>query len=213
MPKNHNVEQGECTNSIAYKEGVLPTSIWDEDKNTDIKKDRVDQNVLMPGDTIVIPDIKTKDEQKQTDSAHKFKLKNALVKLQLILKYHDEPLKNKSYKLTLDINQQNYAGQTKDDGKIEVSIPVYAKTGELTVGKGEEEIKFKLNLGHLNPPDKVSGIKQRLHNLGYDIGKIDDIEDKSFENVLKLFESENELPHTGKSDANNQAKLKDIYGR
>src|SRR5690606_3705335 len=104
-------------------------------------------------------------------------------------------------------------GDTSSAGKIEVTIPAYCNTAELTVGTGEKQLKYNLSLGHLDPTDEVSGFKMRMENLGFAVGGIDDTESQEFERALKLFESENGLEVSGKRDVKNQQKIEELYGR
>ncbi len=212
MPKNVTIKQGDCINSIAFAEGVVPKKIWDDGNNKGLRDRRTDQNILMPDDVVRIPDKTVKEEAKAVDKIHEFRLLNGMVKLHLTLLYYDEPIKKQPYLLKTDGKRQ-YKGETKDDGKIEVTIPAKAKTATLTVGKDEDKLEYTLDLGHLDPVDEVTGFKKRLKNLGFGILKTDGTEGEDYENAVKLFESENQLDNTGKSDVRNQSKLKETYGR
>ena len=59
------------------------------------------------------------------------------------------------------------------DGVIEQPIPPGVTQAKLTLGEGDEEEVFTLQIGHVDPIDTDSGIQARLNNLGYPCGSVD----------------------------------------
>jgi len=78
---------------------------------------------------------------------------------------------------------------------------------------------FNLRIGALNPilettPDSnISGVQQRLNNLGFDAGDVDGqlLVGSSTERALKLFQKTFGLPETGRADPATLAKLKIVH--
>ena len=62
---------------------------------------------------------------------------------------------------------------TDADGILEIRIPPGAEHGRVEVGEGQEMVIYELDLGRLNPYASVSGMQQRLKNLGLYEGRID----------------------------------------
>lgn len=211
MAENYEVKQGDCISSIAYDYGFFPETIWNHPSNAELKKKRKDLNVLMPGDVVFIPDKRVKEIDKSTNQVHKFQVKNAPAKLNLVLKYYGEPIKNESYKLDLD--GLITTGKTDGEGKINISISPSVKQGKLTVGEGDKEIEYNLFLGRLDPIDEIKGFKKRLQNLGYEVGNIDNKMCDALKTAIKMFEAQYELETTGEINETNRNKLKEVYGR
>jgi N-acetylmuramoyl-L-alanine amidase len=123
----------------------------------------------------------------------------------------DQPWANAPYNLELDGKLSS--GTSDGDGIIEVKIPPNARSGTLTIEPGTpRETHIPLNLGHLDPIEDVSGIKQRLVNLGFDCGSSDDTETPGFKAALAAFQEHAGLEATGKVDQRTRDKLKEIHG-
>ena len=210
MAINYEVKQGDCISSIAFEHGFFPETIWNHPGNAELKKKRKDLNILMPGDIVFVPDKRLKEIGKPTNQVHKFRVKNVPAKLDLVLKYYGEPIKNEPYKL--DIDGLKSTGKTTSEGKISISIPPTARRGKLIVGEGEKQIEYDLDLGRLDPIDEVKGFKKRLRNLGFEVGDIDNEMSDVFKNAIRMFEAQNDLEATGEINEKNRNKLKEVYG-
>lgn len=211
MATNYQVKQGDCISSIAFEHGFFPDTIWNHPQNKELKEKRRDPNVLMPGDIVFVPDKRPKEVSEPTNQVHKFRVKNVPAKLNLVVRHYNEPIKKEPY--VLDIDGKKFEGQTDNEGKISISIPPDAKKGKLTVGEQGREIEYDLDLGRLDPINEVKGFKKRLHNLGYDVGEINDEFTEELRNAIFLFESDQDLDQSGEINETNQEKLKGIYGR
>lgn len=211
MPINYQVKQGDCISSIAFENGFFADTIWNHPSNAELKEKREDPNVLMPGDIVFVPDKRQKEVSEATNQVYKFRLKNVPAKLNLLVRYYNEPMKKEPY--TLDIDGKKFEGQTDSEGKISISIPPDAKKGKLIVGGEDQQVEYNLDLGRLDPIDEIKGFKKRLQNLGYEVGEMNDEISEEFQNAVSLFETENELDRSGEINETNQNKLKEIYGR
>lgn len=211
MAINYQVKQGDCISSIAFENGFFADTIWNHPNNAELKQKRKDPNVLMPGDVVFVPDLREKEVSEPTNQVHKFRVKNAPAKLNLVIKYYDEPLRKAPY--ILDIDGKKSEGKTDNDGKISISIPPNAKKGKLTVSEKGIQVEYVLDLGVIDPIDEVKGFKKRLQNLGYAVGKVDNEINEAFQSVIRAFETENKLEPTGEINDKNKNKLKELYGK
>jgi len=124
------------------------------------------------------------------------------------LALEDKPRKNVPYILLLD--GKATSGSTDSDGRIELSIPPDARSGTLTLDPGTlKERVISLNLGHLNPIDGVSGVTQRLNNLGFPCG--DGTDEETLSAALRVFQEKSGLPITGNVDDATRNKLRDLH--
>jgi len=208
MPKEHKVRKGECLSSIAEKYGLFPDTIANDPANADLKTKRKDLNVLYPGDVVAIPDKRVKEESCATEQKHRFRKKGtpAVLRLQL-LDEDDSPRANLNYNLQVD--GQYFEGTTDSDGKIEQSIPPGAKKGILLI---ENDDPIPLSFGDLDPVDTITGVQQRLLNLGFDCEGVSGRLDSKTEEALKEFQQKYELNDSGELDQATKDKLLEIHG-
>jgi len=172
MATKHTVKQGECISSIAAKYGLFPETIWEDPANAELKERREDPNVLAPGDVVVIPDKRIKEERVGTDKRHRFRKKGVPELLRLRLLDEDgEPLANEPYLLSVEGTVRR--GTTDGDGVVTEHISPDARSGRLVLLNTEEE--YRLALGHLDPLDSATGVQDRLNNLGFTCGSVDGV--------------------------------------
>lgn len=213
MPDNQEQEKrpvnlGDSIPSMAKEAGHFWPTVWDHPANSELKSLRKNPNVLNPGDEVFIPEIEIVEKAKATDQKHKFKLKGEKVKYKLRLMRLGEPRKNEKYTLLLD-SGQSIEGTTDGDGNLEQEIPAETKSARLLLEGGKEE-KF-LRIGHLNPITEISGIQQRLNNLGYQAGPEDGAMNDQLRKALSAFQGRYGLKQTGEPDEATRAKLEAIH--
>lgn len=210
MPE-YMVHLGDCINSIAYDNGLFWETVWNHPANAKLKVERKDPNILLPGDSVFVPDKRIKREPRPTDQHHKFVLRGVPAKLSLRITVNDEPRRNEPYVLTIDGRTRR--GMTDGDGNISVPILPNAQSGRLVVGTGANALEFQLGLGHLNPIETVSGVKARLNNLGYPCGEPDEVWTEEAKRALAAFQSGKGLPATGVVDGATRQMLRQAADR
>ncbi len=79
-------------------------------------------------------------------------------------------------------------------------------------------VKFELAIGRLNPvleqaPDAacVSGMQQRLNNIGFDAGRIDGVDDDDFKAAIRRFQRRFKITVNGQSDQPTQQAMRDFH--
>lgn len=204
------VNQGDCISSIAFKYGLFPDTIWNDSKNSKLKQDRKDPNVLMPGDEVYIREKEEKEESCESEKKHRFKRKGVPERLRL--QFMDEEGKgraNEAY--VLDIDGELSDSKTDKDGKVEIWIPPNANKGKITFRDSGEE--YELQLGELDPVTEVTGVQARLGNLGFYEGEVDGKMSEELENAIRDFQEKKGLDPTGKLDESFRQKLESVYGK
>lgn len=236
MPKEYKVRQGECISSIAQNYGHLPETIWNDPANADLRSRRDDElNVVYPGDVVVIPDKGLKDESCATEQRHRFRMKGVPAKLVLRVMEEVPPEEEESSQASaeesgteqtppedspranipyiVEIDGEVNRGTTDEDGMIEISISPGAKKGGLILEPGTpNETSVPLKLGDLNPLTKISGVKQRLANLGFDCGDQTETETASLGAALQAFQEKHGVEVTGEADQATLNKLREAHG-
>lgn len=104
-------------------------------------------------------------------------------------------------------------GQTDSEGKLVVPIPPNAKKGKLTMEPGtDREEVIPLRLGYLDPFDSITGIADRLNNLGYHDGSRSSQMDENLAESIREFQKANGLQETGNADQATVDKLREMHG-
>ena len=201
------VGKGDSIPSIARENGFFWETIWNHPNNAALKAKRKDPNVLFEGDEVFVPELDIREESRGTNARHKFKLKGRQVKFKLQLLMMGEPRAGEAY--TLIVDGTLYTGTTGGDGKLEHVIPANAKAGKIILRSGKEE--YPVRIGHLDPIDEISGVQQRLNNLGYNSGVEDGRMNDALEAALTAFQNKYKLKATGELDAATKTKLEEAH--
>lgn len=210
----HFVKQGDYLSKIAKQHGFADwKTIWNDPQNADLKKKRQNPNVLYPGDKLVIPEKKEKQESGATEQHHKFKAKHKKLMLRLVLKdLNFKPLANK--KCVLHVDGEEFEITSQPNGLVEHEIKPTAEQARLKVEdeKSPITLEIPIEIGKLHPVDKVSGQKARLNNLGYFAGPLDEEDEALFTSAVEEFQCDHKLTVDGKCGPKTQGKLKEIHG-
>ena len=207
MPE-HTVKQGDCIESVAYKYGHFWETVWNDAGNAELKKRRKDHNLLFPGEKVFVPEKRIKGESCATEQWHQFRRKGVPSRLRLKILDDDEPRANEPY--TIEVNGQWFSGTTDAEGRLEQAIPPNTKFGRLLVGADQDE--YPLNLGYVDPIDEISGVQERLNNLGFDCGTADGMLNAETRKALSEFQKKYYLEEMGNLDEPTRAKLQEVYG-
>ena len=208
MPVSVVIQDGDSVIKLSEQYGLWAHTIWDDPANAELKKKRTDMNALMPGDKLVIPDKRLKQEKRPTGKRHRFKRKGipAIFRLQLFV--GDLPRKNQSYRLIL--GDQELKGKTDDQGVLQEYVPAGSFEAELIIGP--EESHFRVQFGFLRPATDLSGVQRRLTNMGFDTGNLDgEMTDRTHE-AIREFQAHFELKQTGELDDATRDKIEQVHG-
>lgn len=202
----HTVSRGDSIPSLAHNNGHFWETLWNHPQNAELKALRKTPNILNPGDEVFIPELRLKNVSKGTDATHKFERKGVPAKIRMQLMMLGEPRKNEPYTLVLD--DKTIEGTTDGDGFVEAFIRPNCPGGKLILTNTGEEIP--ISLGHLNPIDTVSGVRQRLSNLGFYCGDGDEVDDAT-KIALSQFQGAHGLPKTSEIDDATRSKLQSLH--
>jgi len=201
------VAQGESIPSIAKDRGFFWRTLWNHPENAALRQKRNDPNILYAGDVVFLPDLRVKQEPGATEARHRFARKGEPVPFRLRLLFMDEPRANEDY--VLEIDGRLIQGTTDADGRLEVRVPGNVDGGKLIL-KGGQEV-YPVRIGHLDPIDEVSGVQQRLNNLGFACGSVDGQAGEPMQAALREFQAKYELEVTGEADKATRRKLQELH--
>lgn len=207
MPEDVKVKQGDCISSIAFKYGFFPDTIWKHDKNSQLKQDRKDPNVLTPGDTVHIPDKQVEEIDKPDQKRHRFRRKGVPEVLKIQFLRGDKPRANESF--TFDLDGRLFNGVTDSEGHVTQAIPPDARKGLVRFSETNDE--YKLELGHLDSIEELSGVQGRLRNLGYYGGAIDGQMNDDLVQAIQAFQASEDLEPDGELTQETKDALVRVY--
>jgi N-acetylmuramoyl-L-alanine amidase len=216
MPTQHTVKQGECLSSIARNYGFDDWRvIYNHPDNAQFKQEHPNPNLIYPGDKLVIPDLDEGGVAGPTETKHKFEIKLDETLLRIVVQdMLDQPFGNRKFKLTFAALPL-IEGTTAVDGLIETAVAPELKTGRLEVfihGDNEPPAVWELLIGALDPVKIKSGQQARLNNLGFESGKVDNIDGPITKGAVKRFQKKHGLVEDGIVGQKTRPKLEEVHG-
>jgi N-acetylmuramoyl-L-alanine amidase len=123
-----------------------------------------------------------------------------------------EPRADEPYEMRIGLDTWN--GNLDGEGMLIVQVPVDATEAEVWVGNDEETVRrrYELQIGHLNPVEEVSGVQQRLNNLGFFCAPDDEVEGESTQAAVEAFQASRGLDPTGVVDDDFKQGLSTDHG-
>lgn len=196
MGEIHKIEPGDSVTSLADIKGYAPKTIWSHPENEPLRSQRENMNILADDDKIFIPELRNKSIPCRTAMRHRFRRIGvpAFFRLQLLL--DGQPRKNLRYVLAFEGSV--IENQTDERGMIEVFIPPSIKEMQLFIG--DEEEPRTLKVGTLDPASTITGVQQRLQNLGYE-SPLNGTFDEATQAALWAFQQRSDITPTGERDA------------
>jgi hypothetical protein len=198
MP-THRVLPGDCIASIAAHHDYADwQAIWDHPAHAELRALRRSPSVLLDGDVVVLPDKLPAEVEVESGKLHRFRVRVPQVRLRLELNdRRGAALASRRFEILVD--GQTLSGTTDASGRLDEAIPALAKEARLRLFLDDDRVlEVPLAVGHLDPEDTTSGVRQRLRNLGYlrERSPSDDV----IERALREFQRDNGLEATGTAD-------------
>lgn len=208
--RRHNVRQGESLLSLSKRYGIPADKILDHPENEQLREGNRERGILLPGDQVTIPDKEMKEVEASTGQRHRFRCSNRTAWLKVQFFDQDDPRSGEPYRLIIET--QEFNGTLDEDGWMRVRVPVDAQEAIVILGEETRQEQIDLRIGHLNPIDEISGVKQRLNSLGFYCGSEDDELDEIFQGALLSFQAKHGLEETGELDDATRNRLGEVYG-
>jgi N-acetylmuramoyl-L-alanine amidase len=215
MATRHVVAQGDYLAKIARDRGLSdPMTLWNAPENAELRRLRGNPNVLYPGDVVVIPEAQTKQEGGNTEARHRFVLHGSKLRLRIALEQalHEEL---KDVPCELRIGSEVRTLTTDGSGCLEHEIAPGAERAELVVRGGDSAFRdrlLRLEIGHLDPIDTISGVAARLANLGYLRRPVERDDDPELLAAIQEFQCEHALTVDGVVGPRTREKLREVHG-
>src|SRR5215813_2893248 len=121
MP-NHTVKQGDTLISIAAEHGFSSwETIWMDPQNQSLREKRKDPQVLAEGDSVFVPEKKTRIVHLETDKKHQFVVPKIKAFCRVVLRDDEgQPMANRRFQLEVGDKINN--GTTDRSGVAELRV-------------------------------------------------------------------------------------------
>lgn len=217
MATTHTVKQGENLSRIARQHGFTDwRALYQHPDNAELRRLRPNPDVLLPGDEVHIPDPTPPEHAVVTGRKHTFIARppRNLFRLHLVDDGPGAPPFAHA-RFRLEVAGERHEGETDADGRLEVPVPLDAEEGTLTLWLSEDAqdtLEWQVKLHHLDPCDAASGVRARLHNLGFDCGGLDGELDADVEQALRAFQQAHGLQEDEAHGPRTRAQLERVHG-
>jgi hypothetical protein len=157
--------------------------------------------ILKPDDTVSIPSkLRRVAEVEGGQAEYVVQWAPEMLRVRFADAAGDDPV---TFRATPDKGDDMFEGELSDDGLMEVELPPGTKhvDVELFAGDGEDPfVTYRLDVGHLDPCEDVSGVQGRLANLGYRDGGITGEADDATRSAIVQFRRDYGLPLSDEID-------------
>ena len=196
--------------------------VWNAPENASLRSIRDSPDVLMPGDSLFIPDKLTKELPAGTEQKHPYEVtvKPLRLRVKILDRFH-EALALADGKIQIGADVEDAA----PDGSADVDQPLnrpqrteeagtlrFNETLEVNQQELVRDLDLGLKIGYMDPAEEESGQLKRLRNLGYYALPEGQPDDKLLQAAIEEFQCENSLTVDGICGPQTQAKLKEVYG-
>lgn len=203
------VKAGDYLAKIATTHSFEMLKVWNDPKNAELRAKRGSPDILYPGDVLWIPKVLEDLIDVYTKRVNRYVADPQDIEVNLRLRLSGEPLCNADCEVH-GIPQEGgerLTATTDDKGVLRLKVPVTVRTVELVFT--QPEAYFCLGVGDLDPITELSGVGQRLRNLGY-IAHLDEETDLSY--GIRGFQTDHGIEPTGEADEGTRARLAMEHG-
>jgi hypothetical protein len=198
------VRQGDYLAKLAARMGFDAETVWNAPENEVLRRRRSSPDVLCPGDVLHLPTARLRSGRLVAESKNRYRARIALVTVRFQLRVSDRPVASRRY--LVEGAGRTIEGQSDGDGFIELRVPT--TVSEVRVRLPDLHRCLVVQVGHLDPAQEQSGIRQRLANLGYlATSATDGGDETAVPHAIARFQIDHGLPGTGVADEATAARL------
>jgi hypothetical protein len=208
MSELHPVGPGDHLSRIAALRRIRSyVPLWEHEPNTAIRSQRGTPHILAVGDVVSIPAPELREVERATGRRHRFRAQVPKLVVRLRLLGTDGRPRREPVSGVM-VDGETVPFETPADGEVEVAVPRLASRVVLSVSGGSIELR----VGFLQHIDTLAGQRERLNNLGYRAGDLDDAEVKAFRSAVEEFQCDQGLHVDGIIGRNAKAALVKAHG-
>jgi hypothetical protein len=159
------IRQGDYLLKVAYENGFDADTVWGSSKNADLRMLRRDPNILAPGDVLYVPDPPDPPKSTALSTGSTNSFVSPAPQTPVTVKFSEPRLVSQA--CTIAELPDLIGLSTDGNGVLTFQAPVSLETVTIALVDASPAVTFTCELGHLDPIDTLSGVFQRLQNLGY----------------------------------------------
>jgi hypothetical protein len=158
------IRQGDHVPKLAAKMQFDAEAIWLHPQNATLRSRRMDMHILCPGDVLYVPEPPSRRWLSVTVGAmNRFVATVPTVALKVTFADAGRPLASKPCR----VRELSNLGDLTTNGAGQLAFQAPVTTEILTIEFPTARLVHELHVGHLDPVTELSGVFQRLQNLGY----------------------------------------------
>ena len=204
--RTHVIQQGEYLQQLAHRFGFVAEDVWGHERNAELRARRPNPAMLAPGDCLVIPVIEREGLPLQLGTANRYQAIIPTAAIEIVLRDRA----NERYVIE-GLPAGDQEGVTDAGGVVRFRAPI--SVSEVTIQLVDRDVSHHVRIGHLDPIEEDSGVRQRLRHLGY-LGHRGGLalSDDSYRRAIASFQTDSDLEATGSLDATTRQKLLEVHG-
>jgi hypothetical protein len=159
------IKQGDYLSLLAHKLGFDADAVWNDPANAELRQLRPNPNILWPTDILYIPaqiDKPPVTHTLVTGQMNSFVAGDAPT-VNIDLTFGDAKLASQAFTIAELPDLTNLT--TDADGATSFAVPVTQQV--VTIVFSSDGSTFKCQIGNVDPINTLSGVIQRLQNLGF----------------------------------------------
>lgn len=203
------MRQGEYVSKLAWERGATADEVWGHPKNASLRAVRRHLDILTPGDILFLPDARPPALPLKRGMNNRYVAKVPKVDVTLRLLDGGAPLANEPYR-THGLPTPA-VGTTDGDARVTLRVPLHVR--EVTVELPQKGLFFSVRVGDMDCASEGSGLRSRLHNLGYYRDPLGPSgEGAALREAIALFQRRHGLPDTGEIDDATRDAITEAHG-
>lgn len=209
---SYRIKQSECVAKIAFRHGFFPQTIWEDPKNTQLRRIRADLHIVAADDDVYIPPRRRGELAVQAGQSVSLLRKGVPERLRVrFLDVEHRPRVGVPFVLfvTLANGEEcpEQEGYTDEAGFIDLPVSPDAAIANLFLDPAGSQEEIQLDLGFLDPAESNAGLQQRLNNLGYACGDEDGVAGELTRQAVAQLQADAGLSATGEMDSITRQKI------
>jgi hypothetical protein len=202
------IRQGDYLTALAFRFGFDAQEVWGSADNEGLRARRPNPELLAPGDVLRIPDAPREGARVRIGTTNRYRARVPGVPIVLRLEDRGQPLADEPYRVEgLGAPREGRSGA---DGVVRFEVP--ATVREVRVVLPRRQAVVPVRVGHLDPIEERSGVRQRLEHLGYYFDMAGEPTRETDAVALRRFQRDRGLAATGELDDETRRALAEAHG-
>jgi hypothetical protein len=194
MARPYVIRQGDFLLKLANQFGFDADAVWNDKQNEGLRQLGRDPHVLFPSDVLYVPSQEANPVPLNTGAQNDFVAHAPTVNIGI--RFSDLAFASKA--CTVQELPELTGLTTGPDGLLKLDVP--ATVEAITITFSDPPCTCVCNIGYINPITTLSGVHQRLQNLGYiDDGAFDPADLELIRGALRAFKAD-QRPESNSSD-------------